>query len=265
MSDKDQQLLDGIQLLYHGECQLIDWAESRTLGAYIKLRLPDASALDQFRGLDTATAKRTGHILHVTVALGDIAHAVAKGETTVSGDSGKGNYSASARRLRIHGMHPAVIEVLGSDESYLEYLRAQPCIVCGETTVNYETDEPAGDPCHVRRASNSGTGYKPQYFAVPMCHTHHQLQHTQGEVACYAAAGHRPDQLPRTGIDAAKEWFDKQAARHLADWAWLRLKEELGVNSMAEASPKLIQSWAGAAGVLEHMPQEIQAAWDSTA
>jgi len=59
-------------VLLHEEVQLMDWGESRSAGPFIKFRLDDPALLEVFRGMDTATAKRTGHILHLTVAEGDI-------------------------------------------------------------------------------------------------------------------------------------------------------------------------------------------------
>lgn len=65
--------MNNLNILFHGEVQLIDWGESRAGGPWLKIRLADPSELDPFRGLDTAGRNKTGHILHVTIAEGDIA------------------------------------------------------------------------------------------------------------------------------------------------------------------------------------------------
>ena len=62
-----------LNILFHGEVQLVDWSDSRSSGPIIKLRFSDPSFLDVFRGMDTAGRNKTGHILHVTIAEGDIA------------------------------------------------------------------------------------------------------------------------------------------------------------------------------------------------
>lgn len=60
------------KILLHEEVQLMDWGESRSAGPFVKFRLDDPQLLEIFRGMDTATAKRTGHILNITVSAGDI-------------------------------------------------------------------------------------------------------------------------------------------------------------------------------------------------
>jgi hypothetical protein len=61
------------KILLHDEVQLLDWGESRSAGPYIKFRLKDPAMLEVFRGMDTATAKKEGHVLNLTVSQGDIA------------------------------------------------------------------------------------------------------------------------------------------------------------------------------------------------
>lgn len=60
------------KVLLHEEVQLMDWGESRSAGPFVKFRLDDPQLLEVFRGMDTASAKRTGHILNITVSEGDI-------------------------------------------------------------------------------------------------------------------------------------------------------------------------------------------------
>jgi hypothetical protein len=68
-----------VKVLLHSEAQLLDYGESRTSGPWVKLRLPDHSLLDAFRGLDVGGTVKTTPNLHVTIALGDIATLVEDG------------------------------------------------------------------------------------------------------------------------------------------------------------------------------------------
>ena len=49
------------------EAQLLGWGDGRNSGPWIKLRLADPETLDKFRGLDTATAKNTGHLFDLAL------------------------------------------------------------------------------------------------------------------------------------------------------------------------------------------------------
>jgi len=64
---------DDINILLADEIQLLDFGESRSIGPWIKLRLNDPDQLAVFRGMDTATAKKTGHIMNLVLSQGDIA------------------------------------------------------------------------------------------------------------------------------------------------------------------------------------------------
>jgi hypothetical protein len=56
---------------------------------------------------------------------------------------------------------------------HLAFIRRLPCVACSAT------------PCeaaHVRIGTDGGMGLKPSdKFTVPLCATHHRLQHDQGE------------------------------------------------------------------------------------
>ena len=60
-----------VQVVFHDECQLLDFGESRTSGPWIKLRLRDHTCLDAFRAI--SGGDKTTPNLHVTIAQGDIA------------------------------------------------------------------------------------------------------------------------------------------------------------------------------------------------
>jgi len=76
------------------------------------------------------------------------------------------------------------------DKKYLEYVRQQPCVVCGHTE-NIHAH-------HIRLASNSGTGMRPgDLWALSLCHLHHLEYHQLGKETFYE----------RHGIDIYRELF----------------------------------------------------------
>lgn len=98
-----------------------------------------------------------------------------------------------------------------SDKKYLEWLSYQPS--CLDGAFNQYIDGVGRNiACHVRRASNAGTGYKPPFSAVPMTDEQHKLQSFMGEYTVLKKYGF--DLNPRE----AKEWFDNQAKIHLEKW-----------------------------------------------
>ena len=55
--------------------------------------------------------------------------------------------------------------------TYIEWIRNQPCLVCGESS----------DPHHVRIDGNAGTGIRPpDSYCIPLCFTHHRYYHDNG-------------------------------------------------------------------------------------
>lgn len=64
--------MDPLHILLHGQAQLLDWGESRATGPWVKVRLEDPELLSIFRGMDTASQTKTGHILNITLSEGDI-------------------------------------------------------------------------------------------------------------------------------------------------------------------------------------------------
>ena len=209
--------MSDLKVIHHDECQLLDWGESRATGPWVKLRLSDVEYLEAFRGLDTATAKKTGHIFNVTITQGDII----ADEKPV--DSVASKYGAQAKELRLSSFfrRPEVWRAVGTDQEFLDWLKICSCPVTGS---HY------GDivPAHVRRVANgSGTGIKPEYSAIPLCDKHHQLQHLQGESAIN----------PR-------EWWDKKRIEYLVKWCWETLKTDLGYDSWSEVPPLVLETWA---------------------
>ena len=76
------------------------------------------------------------------------------------------------------------------DEAHLTWLRQLPCLVCGKQDV---------EAAHVRFAARewgkreTGKGERPSdYWAVPLCSTHHRNQHGEGERLWWGAIGLDP-------------------------------------------------------------------------
>jgi hypothetical protein len=92
-------------------------------------------------------------------------------------------------------------EITALDKQYLHWLSFQKSCVSRRFS---ETDDQGRDrsiACHVRRARDSGTGFKPPFRAVPMTFDEHALQHGKAESALYS-----------------KEWFDEKADAYLEAW-----------------------------------------------
>lgn len=223
---------DTLEILYHDEVQLLDYGESRSAGKYIKLRLSDDNGdpLEAFRGLDTATKTKSGHIFNLTIAQGDIAE-LAEQEPPKKGEYGQ--YAAALHRSGFFNV-PAVLQALGTDEEFLAWVRRQPCAHTGATQ--------DVEAAHVRRvADGSGTGTKPPYFAIPLRREVHALQHQHGESAV------KPP-----------EWFEKQAVKHRGQWAHERMRSVFEVDSLSMVPPGDIKSWAMRKGVVRYLPSEFR-------
>lgn len=113
--------------------------------------------------------------------------------------------------------HPDVAAAFGTDDEFLAWLRNQPCAFCQAIS----TDQAKTEAAHVRRvASGSGTGIKPPYSAIPLCHRDHALQHQKGESAM-----------------GGKEWFDQMRGKYITAWIKERLYAMTGTQSLGEVPP----------------------------
>jgi hypothetical protein len=65
-----------------------------------------------------------------------------------------------------------------SDKLFLEFIRRQDTCL-----PRWAGDKSRTVAAHVRRSSNSGTGTKPEYSAIPLTDEQHRYQHQQGETA----------------------------------------------------------------------------------
>jgi hypothetical protein len=71
--------------------------------------------------------------------------------------------------------------------------------------------------CHVRRAGEAGTGYKPPYSAVPLTNVEHDYQHRHGELAVIQKFNPVLARTVKTEWQA-KDWFDAKAEHYRRAW-----------------------------------------------
>ena len=147
-----------------------------------------------------------------------------------------------------------VLEAIGTDADYLTWIEKQEC--CGTVLLATNTQQGIngitqdlhhhlGDvvAAHVRRIANgAGTGIKPPYSAIPLCHGHHDLQHQSGESAI-----------------GGKAWCDEQRNKHLVEWASHKLANALGHPSMGFVPPNALREWAMRFELLQHLPPVYRA------
>ena len=81
---------------------------------------------------------------------------------------------------------------------------------------------------HGRRiAHGAGERLKPPYSAIPGCVRHHNLQSDKGE-----------------SMVGGRGFYEAQRTKFVRLWVWERLKAIVQVESMVDADPALIFTWA---------------------
>jgi hypothetical protein len=108
--------------------------------------------------------------------------------------------------------HPA--SQFGTDKAYLHWVSFQQSCLDGAFN-QWQDGVGRNIAAHVRRAHNSGTGFKPPFSAVPMTDAQHKLQSQKGEAACL---NHYLPRAQGWTEAEAKAWFDQQAEKHLKRW-----------------------------------------------
>lgn len=220
-----------VDILYHGEIQILGWGESRNRGKYLTIRLweGDDDPLGPFRGLDE---KEKGmHILNATISRGDILQNEPE-------DFGK-----MATKLYRNGFFyaPKVLESIGSDKQYREWIQKQPSVFSGQFS-EYVNGEGRNIAAHVRRSNESGTSYKAEYSCIPLTNAEHQLQHQKGEESL----------KPR-------DWFVRMKNELLIKWAKETLLKELGnYSGFKEVPPDIIREWARQHSCFNYLPSEYR-------
>lgn len=245
-----------LKIIAHIEVQLLDFGESRTAGKYIKLRLPDMDnegndSLDPFRGMDTPTLKRSGHIMNLTLSEGDIIPAEEPPE--------KGEYGKEASKLYQSGFFraPAVWKALGTDEQYREWIQKQNCMCCGNQDWDEQIGEGRCEAGHVRRSGEAGTSFKSEYACVPLTRNCHAEQHQKGELAAYIISLKTKGKLDEDNLpnlQEAQEWFDSGRIYYLEKWCKETLRSTLGYNSLTQIPPAVLLEWATIKGIEQYLP-----------
>ena len=112
-------------------------------------------------------------------------------------------------------------------EAYRAWVQTLPSALDGFSFAEYpeEVGEGRNPACHVRRAGDSGTGYKAPFVEIPLTHLQHNYQHQFGELACLAKYCRDPEVLtrlktvtPAGAEQLAKDWFDAQVKKYYARW-----------------------------------------------
>jgi len=129
------------------------------------------------------------------------------------------------------------------DGAYLKWLRGQRCVKRGSTCagdvvaahVSLTYQEEGGE------MGAHGKGIKAVWSAVPLCDTHHRIQHGAG----YEALG-------------SVGFWRRQRVEHIEKWAWETLKEKLGYESWKNVPPGELSQWATENEVYDYLPATYQ-------
>jgi len=251
--------VDELKILLHEEVQFLAWGDGRNSGPWVKFRLADPSLLEVFRGLDTATQTKAGHILHLTVAEGDIATLPAERQE----GSLKGRFSEEAEALhksRVFGL-VEFASAVGTDAEYHAWIQRQKSCVSHQYS-EYVDGEGRCIAAHVRRASDAGTAFKPEFHQVPLTDAEHQLQHASGENEVLRRAGIL-DARADAGM-AGKDWFYEKAFSYRQRWVWETLKAQLGYDHWYDVPPATLAQWAQERGLLSKLPRCYRRALEET-
>lgn len=168
---------------------------------------------------------------------------------------GKALYGQQAKELRLSGffLRPEVWKAIGRDAQFREWIQKQPSCLDGESDWITEIGEGRCEAAHVRRAGESGTGFKGSYACVPLTHGQHAVyQHQRGEV--HALNTFRPMDLGPWIPLNAEAWFDEQRIKYVKDWCWQKLKADLGFDSWRDVPPNVLREWADDVGVVGYLP-----------
>jgi hypothetical protein len=141
--------------------------------------------------------------------------------------------------------NPKVLEAIGTDEEYIFWVQLQPSAYSGEFS-EYVNGDGRCVAAHVRRAGESGTGYKAPYAVIPLTQEEHMRQHAEGESALVGA-----------------EWFDKMRAKYVQSWASKSLSIRLNYPSMGYVPPEIVRAWALAHDIDNVLPACYRQAFTS--
>jgi hypothetical protein len=224
--------------VFHGEVMLAGWSESHNGGAKVTFWLSDPSELDAFRAMTVAKGKTAGQRLGCAlVEIGDDDKPVQPAKPVQPEPESFGHYYQALHKTGWF-YSPRVIAAAGTDAAFLNFIRQQRCVYCGS---DQNPDNPV-EAAHVRRVANgAGMGIKPEYSAIPLCHVHHALQHSQGESAL-----------------GDSDWYDRQLAETKKAFVQRELRAIFKVESMREVPPANFANWAEAVGIADTLPAALR-------
>ncbi len=171
------------------------------------------------------------------------------------GDFARWFYGSGALRM------PKVWEALGSEMDHKHYIQTKNCVICGRQDLNQDTGEMLCEEAHVRDASNSGTGFKPGFVSVPMCHQHHADQHNHGYASLYQEYCHTHKQAQDLSPDLVEEWMKDRCRKHAMDyieeWCKLKFYEYFGIDTLTNMSPDMFDGFCNLYGIDIHIPTKF--------
>jgi len=192
--------------------------------------------------------------------------AIPNGEETVSyGPGGEIRrvqnkpYGKEAAELYRIGFfyNPKVLEAIGTDAEFLEWIRQQPCAMTGEFDRNEDGQGNFIERCeaaHFRAiADGAGAGLKPPYSAIPLVHAWHEGQSRWGYGVFDTDNPHTindKDGDPTLGY----AWMGRQRNHYVVIWASSRLAYHLKRESMGYVEPSILLEWADAHDLQMFLP-----------
>lgn len=235
---------------YIGEVQLLEWAKSTSRDVpKVKFALANDDDIQPFEGATIRRGKVAGqrYILLAFEVRDDESIELSDNplEVVAPKQAPKkkpyGEYAAELHRLG-WWWQPGVLEAIGSDAQFLEWIRQQPCAMTGI----YDRSEDAHgneinrcEAAHVRRIANgAGVATKPPYSAIPLIHVWHDAQTRLGEGAF--ACG---------DTEKGRQWMDAQRQKYVVAWASQMLARQLGAESMGYVEPAALVAWANKHGL----------------
>lgn len=240
-------MTQGRQIHYHGLVQVAGWGESRQ-GKWVKFWFDpafDGDPLEPFRGLDTPTFKETAHILHITVADGDILEQLPEQDSPDDGDKPSvegGPELASRLDAKQAWKNQRLWEVLCDTDAkrkrYRQHVALQyPCYICGSMGEDRH-------PHHWRELkSGAGAGLKPpDSFCISLCMAHHT-----GVEGVHIYRG------------SSEQWLEKMRSQHkdriqsghpnfvaqtiMGKWNREAFKAKLGISTMRLITEKMVRDF----------------------
>lgn len=229
---------------FAGEVQMLEWSKSTSRdGPKIKLLLPEDDSMLPFELATIRKGKQAGQLYYLFAIRID-EHLAAPPLSEIRGILAPDDvkpYGKEASELYRLGffLNPKALEAIGSPGDYHEWVKRQPSAYSGKFN-EYVHDEGRCIAAHVRRvAEGAGTAIKNDYGVIPLTHDEHaNLQRQHGESAM-----------------GGKEWFDKQRAHYVTDWASHRLAQHLGAASMGHVPPDTLRAWAAIHDLTNALPR----------